>query len=324
MGVGPKCGAGNPADLRGNKRHGGLTASNRYFEHYKTLPVVETEVAQLGPGPPDMLSTHLHGRDVFLSHVTASPELAVSLLPAAEWVALLFASAKEGDLGINGHVLQRSEVFLSHNPNGYSTTGKGRDVLGIAVRRERLQLACAALLAICPSDVRLSDHVLHLGDSAASALRQRLMLLIGRLGEAPAATATSAVLPLVFENEIVEAAAHAVLPSIDASEAAQRQRVDPLKVIRASEQVTRASFAAPPSIVELCGAAGVRETRLFECFAGVYGVPPLHVSQEAPHDAGTRMAARSNLPGALREGSRPIPWVSLQRSLRGAVLRPVR
>jgi AraC-like DNA-binding protein len=146
--------------------------------------------------------------------------------------------------------------------------------LALGLRKSRLREACALLSGLHVEDIALDDQRMGLGSDLATRFYRRMLEAIAaslneRLGPGKFA------LDAVVENDLFAEVAGLIMAKTINENCSSKLSLDPLRVVRNAESLFEDRKSNPPSIADLCKAAGVRATTLHLCFNEVYGVSPI-------------------------------------------------
>ncbi len=238
------------------------------------LPVSYAESVQVGAGLPVYKMVQINGRDLLLFRSKVTPKMISTVVPHPDWMVLMAPVSWQGAYVFNGQVARRFDVFLSGGPDGYSTTNDRRHNLALGLRKSRLRDACARLSGLHVEDIALDDQRMGLGSALGTRFYRRILETITASLDEPLGPGTFA-LDAVVENDLFAEVASLIMAKTIEGNAFSKANLDPLRVVRNAESLFEDRASNPPSIAELCEAAGVRATTLHLCFNEVYGVSPI-------------------------------------------------
>ncbi|MDF2233157.1 helix-turn-helix domain-containing protein [Albimonas sp. CAU 1670] len=252
-----------------------LRLCRRYQDHLFDQPVLESEVAQIGRGAPRYVSEQIRGRDMRLVRLRFAPKAVTQVVMDPDWILLLLPLALRGRYVFNGLEARSFDLFISAGRDGCATFGEHRDTLSVGLRRARFEAACRALAGGSIDCIALSDQRLPLGADEVGWLRHRFLTAIDAARSMPT-VAGSQVLSEVVENDLITDIAAVLAPHTLRGPPREPARCDALRVVRAARRAIDARRARPPSLADLCAAAGVGQTWLHRCFVEVCGTSPVH------------------------------------------------
>lgn len=206
---------------------------------------------------------------------------------------------------INGKPLRPSTMFLPDEGRYCHVAGNERLTLGVILRRDQFVSAVAALQGIELGEVSLGGDTIELPPQAYRRLQRQLeeILRVGNpagLDDHPRARNDFAN----FQTQAFGMMADAFLWAGLGSEKAAGGAQCPSRIVRRAEERFAEAQGAPVSLADLCAAAAVSKTVLYDAFHRVCGVPPLHYFHKR-----RLMRARSFLirehpaPGAVKQAA---------------------
>lgn len=245
----------------------------RYADHVADLPVLSTFTAQLDRGDARLQSQRVCGKDLIFLRLRVDPRLAGHAVPSPDWLSVMVPLRWRGEYKFNGLLADRNDIFLSGGPDGYATTGEGRDTVLIGLRRSRLERSIRALTGNNDTMIQFNDGRLALGDDRGSWLH-RLIAEAMRSASDPGLPDRRLFLPKSVENDFFDK----FVLFLNGFGGFFRQR-DPsrkgaLGIVRASLEGISLTASNLPSLTDLCEASGVGMAWLHRCFVEIYGCPP--------------------------------------------------
>lgn len=268
----------------------------RHRDHVVGLPIVETQVTQLGFGDQRVSSWRAQGEDTLLVRLRFEPRSIGRVVTDPGWLVLFVPLRWRGDFTFNGLTARPHDAFIARADLGYATAGAGRDTIAVGLRHSRLAATLTAF-AGRPIDVTpLLDRQLGLGDVLGLRLERRLLRAMARA--ATDADRRSRLDPAA-EDELFSAIAELLLTVVDGHPMRNPIRSSALEIIRAAERIFEADQTRSPRLADLCAATGVGQTWLHKCFLDIYGCSPgayfqarrLTLARERLLDAGEPAAA---------------------------------
>ena len=235
------------------------------------LPVQETESVQLAPGTAEYRSRRIFGRDFVLLSYSLSPRIVIHTVPKRDWTVLIMPTNPRSDMTFNGRRSRPFELLLSTGTDGYTTIGKDRQNIAIAIRTTRLVSACAALAGVGEEDIGLNDLTVPREQVLAQQVHRALTGVAALPGESPLAEVQFSM-SKALESDLISLLAAQLAPALRRSPEVNRFRIDALRVVRAAIDASKA--LPSPSLADLCAAAGVSQRWLHRCCMEVLGVSP--------------------------------------------------
>jgi AraC-like DNA-binding protein len=157
--------------------------------------------------------------------------------------------------------------------------GRERETLGCILPHRRFVETVAALRGVDPDRYAMHDLALELAPAASDRVRNGLAALIAR-GLCAERTRTSCCATLDLANELfelmVDVYLHARPEPMRKSGCAQ----DPARIVRKAEERFAEAGMSPLSLADLCAAAGVGKTALYQAFHRFCGEAPIAYSQK--------------------------------------------
>lgn len=234
------------------------------------LPVREMTLTQTGTGRGEVDATIVASGDAVLLRARLwSASISAAIVDPC-WTVFSHVLPLAGTCEINGHVAGPTSVFTPVDSEGMYVSGARRDVYTTVVRRDSFARSVAALLGVCPDDVRLDNRRLELTPAAARLLRHRIDRLVAERDEGPesqtAERFTEAVFGMLADAYLAAAYPEGLVPD--------RVR-HACRIVRRAEERFAAAGERPVSLADLCEAAGVSASSLYRAFDIARGVPPL-------------------------------------------------
>jgi AraC-like DNA-binding protein len=243
-------------------------------EFLRGLPILESSTSQLGPGNPVFKLLQISGRDLLLFRGKVEPKMSGTIVPHPDWLVLQAPIKWNGGYVFNGIVARPFDVFVSADPDGYSSTSERRENLALGMRKSRLRDACARLKGVSVDDIAIDDQRIALGSALGTRFYRRLLETVAASLDAPLCPGNFA-LDTIVENDLFTEIADLIMAKTIEENALSKLNLDPLRVVRCAESLLEDRAASPPSIADLCNAANVGATTLHLCFNEVYGVSPI-------------------------------------------------
>jgi AraC-like DNA-binding protein len=283
-----------------------LRLCRRYRDHLFDQPILEAEAAQIGRGAADYVSEQVRGRDMRLVRLRFAPKAVTQVVIDPDWILLILPVALRGRYVFNGLEAGPFDLFLSAGRDGCATVGEHRDTLSVGLRRTRFEDVSRALADGSVDSIALSDQRLTLGAGEVRWLRRRFLAAIEAARLTPP-VGGSPGLSEVAENDLISDIVAILTPRALRDPPRDPARLGALHVVRAARRAIDPRRARPPSLADLCAAAGVGQTWLHKCFVEVCGTSPVQYLRAS------RMSMARDL--LLDPRSRSVKDVALQLGL---------
>ena len=114
--------------------------------YYHALPTQEAHFAQLSRGSHRPSATISFGRNLIVITMSTEPLATSTLVSEPDWYMLQIPLSYQGEVIVNGWVHSGNDFYLMCGGKEWITTAQNRKFLLIGIRKEILDLACAALL----------------------------------------------------------------------------------------------------------------------------------------------------------------------------------
>jgi AraC-like DNA-binding protein len=272
----------------------------RYCDATYDLPVEEQELVQLSPGNVVWTSAWICGRDVLLGRSVCKVRLSLQVLPEPEWIVALLPDKLRSSYVFNGYEARDRDLLVSTQRKGFITTSENRSGYAIALRRSRLKAACSALRGINVEESALNDAVISLSESQHQNLLKTLNFLMSHAFERPIGPARYGISQVV-ENDFYDTIARLLLPCVAGPTQSTHPPVKPLHVVAKAIAKDRDTMV-PPSVADMCAAAGVGEAWLHKCFVELYGTSPMrHLLLRRLSKARERLLDQENPPPSVKD-----------------------
>jgi len=241
-----------------------------YADVKRQGPLIEESVTPLSPGARSVHASILSGGDVVSVDVSLEGRFTgVSVIDPA-YVGFILPLSHSQDYVLNGVNLPVSSLSLMVRAAPLYIRGGSRRTLGIVVPAGRLATTVAALRGVDEDSVRLSSGLLRLPTSAMQATRDRLVAITAASGARASGRTGSQ-----WAEEVLAILIDALLQSEPNDYARSRRSTRSANVVRRAEERFLAAAGNRVSLADLCRAADVGSTALYEAFERVCGESPL-------------------------------------------------
>jgi AraC-like DNA-binding protein len=237
------------------------------------MPVIESSIIQVAPGPSDTGATIVSDEDVTVVHSLIHPHSVGALVLKSGYTGFYYPRHWVGDLTVNGVLATPGTIHLPVD-NTYYVHGKERDIVGCILPRTRFIETVAALRGVDPGQVMLHGRALELPPSASRQVRKGLESIIDT-GLACDVDSTSNCSSLDLTNAVFELMADMYLyvrPEVMRKSGHVR---NPGRIVRAAEERFAEAMGNPISLADLCAATGVSKSVLYLAFQNWCGEPPI-------------------------------------------------
>ncbi len=238
------------------------------------LPVVESSLTQIAPGPVVTGATIVSNAEVTAIRTFLKPRSIGFNLIRHCHIGFFIPLHWVGDLRINGVIAMPHAIHMPVDDVSMHIRGGQREQLACLLPRTRFIETVAALRGVDPDQQALHEGALELAPEASSRVRNGLAAIIdgGRRGDfnAPSRGAPFDLTNAVFEL-MVDAYLHARPESMPKS---GRVR-NPGGIVRAAEERFAEAGMNSVSLADLCAAAKVSKSALYLAFGSWCGEPPL-------------------------------------------------
>jgi AraC-like DNA-binding protein len=234
------------------------------------LPVLEESITPVGPSSfaVDVAIASTDAVSLVRAQITAR-SVGVTVLDPA-YTGFLIPLRTTGECHVNGEAVTPSAIYMPGSEGELYVRSAGRDVIGVAVLRDRLIETIAALRGVDPDDVTLDDRKLELAPATVSKLHARLAAILAEsVGDALPRH------PQQFVNEVLGAVTDAYLYAGSDTAPTGRRNQRYRHIVRRAEERFVEAQADPISLADLCAAAGASKSALYLAFHLICGEPPL-------------------------------------------------
>jgi len=252
-------------------------------------PVSEVHHTQLGPGSPFMKgSIGFLTRQIVLGRISFEPRFIGRTVPNPSLVVFLVPIRWRDRYYFNGAPVAETSLCVSSGSEGFFTRGEDSEVIDVGIPRTQLVATLAALHGVEPGVLELPNGVLNLSPRVARALRERLAAAVPRVENTDSASAAAR---LATSEDVLGVLLEAVLQGTRAPMQRDRDETDILIARRAEERFMQ-SGPTPPSLADLCAAAGVGKNRLYQAFRSLYDETPVAYFHKRRLSSARRMFVR--------------------------------
>jgi AraC-like DNA-binding protein len=241
-----------------------------YAEVKRWAPLIEESFTPLSRGPHDARGTIVSSGDVSIfDSIMEGRSIGVSVVDPA-YLAFVVPISHEGEYVLNGAAIPVTGIHLLVHAEPLYVRGGNRRTLGILLPEKQFVETVAALTGVAEDSLRLSCGLLRLPTVAAQATRDRLLAIRARSCLPSAGTGARRV-----ADEVFDAVVDAFLRAGSIPDPGVRRSAHLAGMVRRAEDRFMAAAGARVSLADLCKAAGVGSTALYEAFERVCGESPL-------------------------------------------------
>ena len=240
-----------------------------YAEVKRWAPLIEESFTPLSRGPNDARGTIVSSGDVSIfDAIMQGRSIGVSVVDPA-YLAFVLPVSHEGEYVLNGAAIPVSGIYMLVRAEPLYVRGGDRRTLGILLPAKRFVETVAALTGVAEDSLRLSCGLLRLPTVVAQATRDRLLAIRAMSCLPAAGTGARRV-----ADDVLDAVIDAFLRAGSIPDPRVRRSARLAGMVRRAEDRFVAA-GARVSLADLCQAAGVGSTALYEAFERVCGESPL-------------------------------------------------
>jgi AraC-like DNA-binding protein len=189
-------------------------------------------------------------------------------------VLLCLVERLGGYLKFNGVTATPNTIHMPVDDVYFHIRGREREVLGCTLPRRRFVETAAALRGVDPDRLALHERALELAPDASERLRTRLAATIDKiLRTDPESTLRCP--PFDLTNLVFELMLEAYLHARSEPMRKSGRVHNPGRIVRAAEARFAQAGGNPVSLADLCAAAGVGKTGLYQAFESFCGASPI-------------------------------------------------
>lgn len=208
-----------------------------------------------------------------MRHGITTRVVGVSVLDPS-YAGFVFPIRWRGDYRVNGEIASPSTFFTPCGLNAFHSLCDGIEILAVFLKKSRFVEAVAALRGKGPEDVTLQGGAHTLAPEILGKLRRRLGAIL-HSNRSEREQRLSSARAEEFRKQALQVATDAYLFSDSESEAKTYGFLKSNRVFRKAEECFEAAGQSRISLVDLCKAAGVSKSSLYQAFYDVCGEPPI-------------------------------------------------
>ncbi|WP_319936812.1 helix-turn-helix domain-containing protein [Thermohalobaculum sediminis] len=252
--------------------------SSRHLADYGVvapmIPVREESVIQTKPGASKSDVSIVQTDDVSAVRVRHDIQsVGVTVLRPGR-IALILFKPSSNNCRINGAEASVSTLYLPFKGESFHIVGASRDVIGVVLHRRKFAKTLAALQGIGVEDLALPELMLQLNADVSSGTRKRLNAIFD-LQCKENAEAGGLLDAEHFDRMVFGLLADTLMSGLSKLYERAPPPSRPNAIVRKAEERFMAADGTPVSLADLCLAAGVGKSVLYEAFHAICGEPPL-------------------------------------------------
>lgn len=257
---------GRPPDLRVWRGEG----ESRYTEVKRWVPLIEESVTPLGRGPSVASGSVVAGGDVSVFDASLrGRSTGISVVDPA-YLAFAVPVSHDGEYVLNGTNISTTGIYMLVRSTPLYVLGGNRRTVGVLLPEKRLVDTVAALTGVSEDSVQLRSGLLTLPTAAAQSTRDRLLAI-----QAMSSARRTSMTGRQLAEEVLATVVDAFLRAEPISDATSGRSARMAGTVRRAEDRFMAAEGARVSLADLCQAAGVGSTALYQAFEGLCGESPL-------------------------------------------------
>lgn len=241
-----------------------------YTPQKTRLPVKESYYVQVGQGEHTVNTQMATVGDIGLLRLAIEVEAVGINVFQPDYVSFVLPISWSGDYFVNGERANRSSIYMPGDLDSIHQRSRSRDVYGLTLPKEPFIKTIAALQGVGVEDINLHDRELRLTENHGHQVRAQLISI---LNEACSENGNHS--PDIISNEIFGLLTDAYTGALTETLPKTERVRDPNLIVRRAEERFMSAGREPVSLADLCAAAGVGKTALYQAFHQVCGLSPL-------------------------------------------------
>ena len=266
------------------------------------LPVLEETVTQIEAGEfrARVATASSGGAAVFQAHVVPKSVGVTVLQPG--FIGFAIPHWWDGDYRINGIPASSTSLYCPDGGRSCHIAASERVTTGIILPRDTFLETVAALSGVDPDDVPLDADALELTPEGAAGLRRDLNAIMAREVECQQGKDAGGGKP--FEEAILTTIVDGFLSASSAETFRRSFLRSAHRIVRRAEDRFAEAGGGPVSLADLCRAAGVGKSALYEAFHFVCDMAPMAYFQKRRLAAvRSALIAARPAPGAVKQAA---------------------
>lgn len=276
------------------------------------LPVLEESVTQIEAGEFPARVVTASSPEVALIQAHVIPKSVGITVAKPGHIGFAIPHWWKGDYSINGVPACLNTLYFPDGGQSCHIAGSKRVTTGVFLLRERFVESVAALSGVDPDEVTLDAERLRLAPAAATGLRSKLNAVLAR--ELELQHNGIAKNDQTFEDEVLNAIVDAYLSAAPTEPRRRSVLRSAYRIVRKAEERFADTQEGRVSLADLCQAAGVGKSALYEAFHFVCGQAPMEYFHKRKLTAARSALIASILePGAVKQAARGAGFTELGR-----------
>ena len=274
------------------------------------LPLEENSLTHLAPAPSTFDSAIVSNSEVTVARSLINAISVGRTVLRPGFLGFYVPMRWNGVLKINGVSATPTAIHLPVDDVHFHIHSRERDLLGCILPRARFIETIAALHGVEPDESLVATRALELTPGASRVVREGLQAILEK-GMRARFSSVSNCAASDLTNEVFELMVGIYLQArqepLRKSEHAGRSA----RIVRAAEERFAQAGGKPVSLADLCVAAGVSQTTLYEAFQSWCGEPPIaYFRKRRLTQARTRLLYSRYRRGAVKETALDLGLVS--------------
>jgi len=238
------------------------------------LPVKEESITQIAPGELLTDSSLITTGDVALFKVQVGVRSVGVTVLNPDYVSFAIPTCWNGEYIVNGEAAKSTRIYMPGSSDSFYIRGDRRETLGVILERDQFIETIAALRGVGPEEINLNDRSLELSPIAAVNLRAQFLAILDIY------TKEEQDITLIsqrreFAYKVFGLITDAYLSAHTKADSTTGRRQPATQIVRKAEECFIESEMGSVSLADLCMAAGVSKSTLYNAFHNTCGEPPL-------------------------------------------------
>lgn len=239
------------------------------------LPLKESHLIQIEPGNYEVA---LHMATVgcigMVRNAFDVESIGINVLNP-NYIAFAIPECWTGDFLINGEPACQHSFFMTGDLDSFHFHSLSRITMGVTLPRQPFVEAIAALSGLYVEDINLNDRKFNLSIPDSFMLKTRLKAIIDKTCNHPEKCSQAQI-----SNEVIGILTDAYLRALPDSRYQTRRVKQSVRIVRLAEERFMATLGKQVSLADLCLAAGVKKSTLYQAFQNVCRLSPLSYFQK--------------------------------------------
>lgn len=249
--------------------------SSHYSVEKVDLPLKESHLIQVARGEHQVaLQMATVGSIGMVRNGFAVESIGINVVHP-NYIAFVIPEFWTGDYLVNGESASESSFFMTGDLDSFHLHSKSRVTMGVTLPRQPYIETIAALTGVYLEDIKLHDRKFRLSEADSDTFKARLRALIDETCNTPERHRQ-----IDISNTVIGLLADAYLRALPESRYQKGRTNSPAQIVRLAEEYFMAAPGKLITLADLCVAAGVGKTTLYQAFNDVCGLPPLAYFQK--------------------------------------------